>query len=439
MASKGKVARVNLTDRLLKSLQKDESGERIEKADTVSRGLRVRALNGNVFFVLLTRFPGSPHPTRGSLGEYPALSLEDAREKAGEWRKLIKKGQDPREVEEAERRAEQRKRDNGFEAIAEQFIRYIQRIKLRTAPQMEHDLRETFIPRWRGRPVAEITSGDVRQVIEEAVDREAPYTAFKQFALVRRFFNWAIGTDKFGLEINPCDRLDTRDLIGERHARERTLTDDELRALWRATRHGYPYAPLYRLLVLAGVRLNEACGARWPEFDLERKEWTIPAERMKKVKGGAKPHVVPLTPLMIEVLQSIPRFKAGDCLFSNSMGRQSLKPNQFSDVKAKLDRRVLRTLRAMARMRGQDPERVVMVDWVNHDIRRSVRTHLSALRISDEVREAVLAHVRPGIKAVYDRYAYLDEKREALELWSARLLSIVALAPANVVALKRVG
>src|SRR6185503_12887499 len=74
---------------------------------------------------------------------------------------------------------------------------------------------------------------------------------------------------RFG--INPCGRLNTGDLIGQRQARDRVLTGDELRALWRATeRIGYPYGPLYRLLLLTGLRLGEVCGASWPEFDLGR-------------------------------------------------------------------------------------------------------------------------------------------------------------------------
>src|SRR6185436_21191848 len=75
-------------------------------------------------------------------------------------------------------------------------------------------------------------------------------------------------------------------------------------------------------------------------------------------------------------------------------------------------------------------------DFVNHDVRRTVRTHLSALRIAEEVREAVLAHTRGGIKRHYDQYDYLAEKLEALTLWNARLRSIVEPAPANVVTLR---
>jgi integrase len=257
--------------------------------------------------------------------------------------------------------------------------------------------------------------------------------------LIRRLFNWAIGTDDYGLQLNPCDRLNSADLIGERHARDRVLTDDEIRALWRATeRMCYPYGPLYRLLALTGLRIGEACSARCSEFDLKRGEWTIPASRMKKVKGGAKPFMVPLTNKIMDLLDALPRFKSGDFLFSNSNGKHPLKPNHFSDVKERLDAIMLEELKQMATESGKDDKRVTLPDFVNHDIRRTVRTHLSALRIGEEVREAVLAHVRPGIKGVYDQHQYLEEKREALTLWNARLWSIVQPPPDNVVELAHV-
>jgi hypothetical protein len=98
---------------------------------------------------------------------------------------------------------------------------------------------------------------------------------------------------------------------------------------------------------------------------------------------------------------------------------------------------MLRTLRALARSRGDDPAKVELPRWTNHDIRRTVRSNLSALRVPEEVREAVLAHVRPGIKSTYDLYDYLDEKRDALEQWARRLRSIVAPAPSNIIELRK--
>jgi integrase len=417
------MAKRNLTDRTLKALKPAAAGKLYDLMDSVVPGFGVRVSDsGRRTFMLVARYPGSSNPARRSIGAYGAITLADARQKAQDWLKLIEAGKDPaREI--------QRQRENSFAAVAEKFIAYIHRQKLRTAAVMERNLRQTFVEEWGARPITTIGSDDVKRVIRKAVEREATYQAFHDFALIRRLFNWAIGTDDYGLELNPCRRLNSADLIGERHARDRVLNDDELRALWRATdRMGYPYGPLYRLLLLTGLRLGEVCGASWPEFDMARKEWTIPAERMKKVKGGAKPFMVPLTDAAIEILSALPRFNAGDFLFSHSYGKNPLRPNLFSDPKDRLD---VLLREELLKLTGKD----ALPDFVNHDIRRTVRTHLSALRIGEEVREAVLAHVRPGIKGVYDQHQYLEEKREALTLWNARLRSIVEPPPKNVVRL----
>jgi hypothetical protein len=92
---------------------------------------------------------------------------------------------------------------------------------------------------------------------------------------------------------------------------------------------------------------------------------------------------------------------------------------------------MLLTLRALARIRGKNPGTVCLPHFVNHDVRRSVRSQLSRLKVAEEAREAVLAHARPGIKGTYDVYDYFDEKIEALTLWAARLQKIVNAPPTN--------
>jgi hypothetical protein len=207
----------------------------------------------------------------------------------------------------------------------------------------------------------------------------------------------------------------------------------------------YPVGPVYRLLMFAALRLNEPTDASWPEFNPtvvralrqrksdERIDWTrlkpeqltwvIPAERMKGKDEDARAHLVPLTPDILMVLESLPLFKKGDFLFSTTFGEKAV---WISDkIKKKIDACMLLTLKALARMHGDDPAKVELAHWVNHDIRRTVRSNLSRLRVTEEAREAVIAHARPGIKGTYDLYDYADEKREALELWAARLRSIV--------------
>jgi integrase len=213
------------------------------------------------------------------------------------------------------------------------------------------------------------------------------------------------------------------------------LSKAEIAAFWNATGETeYPYGPAYRLLMLTGLRLNEVVDACWCEFDsalvktlksggddslarakalpADRRLWTIPAARMKGKASKARPHEVPLTDDALAVLATLPHFKTGDCLFSTTYGA---KPVWMSNkVKNRLDERMCKALKVDALTR-----------WVNHDIRRTVRSGLAALPVSEEAREAVLAHVRPGIKGAYDHHKYRDEKRRALDLWAARLRSIV--------------
>ena len=151
---------------------------------------------------------------------------------------------------------------------------------------------------------------------------------------------------------------------------------------------------------------------------------------MKGTNSKARAHVVPLTGDMLQILDRLPRFQGGNYVFSAKRGEKPVW--MTSDVKNKLDAAMLGELREAAKQRGDDPDKVTLPPWVNHDLRRVVRTAMSRLRVNSDVAEAVLAHVQPGIRGVYDRHDLLDEKREALTLWGARLHSIVEPTNADV-------
>jgi integrase len=131
-------------------------------------------------------------------------------------------------------------------------------------------------------------------------------------------------------------RLRSSKVIGEKVQGDRVLTDDELFALWRgAGRLGYPHCGIYPLLMLTGLRLNEVVDANWLEFDLPKREWTIPATRMKGSTGKVRPHMVPLTDDIMETLDSLPRFNQGTYLFSFTNGEKPIWIS--SKVKDRLD------------------------------------------------------------------------------------------------------
>jgi integrase len=176
---------------------------------------------------------------------------------------------------------------------------------------------------------------------------------------------------------------------------------------------------MFRLLALTGQRKSEVGEASWPEFDLHKALWVIPAERMK----ADAPHVVPLTDEAIEILKGLPKFEQGQFLFSTTFGK--IPVSGFSKAKNRMDGLMREALRAVAMERGEDAGKVKLENWRLHDVRRTVRTQLSSLPVTDLVRELVIAHAKPGLHRVYDQYAYLDEKRRALELWAQRLWNIV--------------
>jgi integrase len=169
-------------------------------------------------------------------------------------------------------------------------------------------VRREFIAVWGQRPITSITAHDVLAVIDAAVARGSPYQAHNLLGYARRIFNWAIARGVYGLDRSPCDRMRPGDVIGRKAPRAHVLSNAELRAFWQATgRMAYPYGPLFWLLALTGQRKSEVAEARWGEFDLGAGLWLIPRGRMK----GDAPHVVPLTPEAVEILEALPRFKGG--------------------------------------------------------------------------------------------------------------------------------
>lgn len=432
------MARINLTERRIAALQPDPAGKRRpELRDSQVPGLIVRMAAKRRVYAVHCRFPGVKHPTRRVIGEVGALTLDTARDVARQWLDLIRKGIDPaaeaRRREDDERRACEAARvqdECRFERVAADYLKR-KVAGQRRAREAERIIRNELIPAWGDKPVVEIIRRDVVTLVEAIDDRPAPIYAQLVFAHARSLFNWAINRGIYGLEHSPCDRVRVGDLVSRRkQPRQRVLSDDELRCLWKATGQlGYPWRQLFRLLLVTGTRKTEAAGARWREFlDLDdpgKARWQIPAERFK----SNATHLVPLSVDALALVATVPRWKHGDHLFSFSYGeRPALALHQ---AKVRLDRWMLRYLRALTRLRGGDPAQVKLEPWVVHDLRRVVRTKLAALEVNDTVAEACLGHGRRGLQRVYDLHGYLPQMRKALTLWADELGRIVSPPPTD--------
>ena len=269
-----------LTDRFLKSIPPAPRGQRVEVfdsrvpgfgiriSDTVDADPSRRSKAGRVAFMLYARFTPGAAATRRVIGVYGAISLEQARRTAGEWRSQIDKGIDPAVVEAEAREKEARERalrmKHSFGNAAEAFIAR----KLpseRRGKEVERDFRAYFVNAWLDRPISEITKFDVLEVINRK-QHTAPQTARGLLVIIKRFFNWTIGQHVYGIEHSPCDRLSRAKLFGEPIPRSRRLTDAELFAFWRAP--GGWATPSVRP---TGCSCLPGCGSTRPRGCLGRK------------------------------------------------------------------------------------------------------------------------------------------------------------------------
>jgi len=405
--------KTEITDKLVKTLVK--GGEPRDIWDVCQPGFGIRVGTKRATYILLARFPGSSNSTRRSIAQVGAIDLKTARRMALHWKELILQGIDPEQQKLDEQEADQVKRSFNSETFSTAAERYIELIlsQQKNGAELGRAIRATFYPTLKDRPLSKITTSDIAGPIEaKAVKYRAQ--AFNIRGYVTRMFEWAEASGKIPQGTSPCRPIKPRVLLGRLERRAgKQLSEAELRKIWVAAGEmGYPHGPLFKLLILTGVRHMEAADASWPEFDLKTKLWTIPAKRMKGRKAG-EDHIVPLTPMMLDLLNRLPRLGSGDFLFSKKDGRA---PTWIHPE-----------------CKNQMDKLAHVYDWRNHDLRTSMRSYLSPLPIHSnhtvDVRELMIAHKIKGIGGVYDKHGYLDEKRAGFELWEQRLAGIVGSTP----------
>jgi integrase len=362
-----------------------------------------------------------------TLGKYPKLTLSDARKAALEKHELIDAGIDPAPKRETAPPADP-ERDK-LKTILAAYLRRKAR-KLRSIDHVRRYFDTEVLPKLGERDIQSITRRDISALLGAIVDRGSPITANRTFANTRAFFRWAKGEGY--VSESPLEGMQAP---AEENSRDRILTPDEIALFWRATAQlGQPFGPLYRLLLLTGQRLREV--AQMTDRELGRKEievdaiqdgepvkirlmidvWTIPASRAKNDTA----HNVPLSKLALETLASVKRIKGAAGYVFTTSGEAPV--SGFTKAKARLDK-------AMAKLASDDAgEPVEIPPFVIHDLRRTAASGMAELRVPPHVCEAVLNHrsgTVSGTAAVYNKYDYATEKREALTAWARRVDAIV--------------
>jgi integrase len=385
-------AKKPLTDRALRALKPAPTGKRKIVWDAVIPGFGVRVTDQRIkTFVLVRRYPGSPNPAPRSLGVYGAITLEAARAKARQWIELIGSGIDPTQHAI-------RKREQTFQHIAAQYLlRKAKDHRSRTAT--EATLNRLVYPTFGPRPIETINRSDIVRLLDRIEDERGPVMASRTLSIINRVMNFhASRSDDFR---SPIVKGMAR---GTEQSRSRTLTDDELRAIWKATADYPVYGALLRFILLTATRRNEAGQMRWAE--LSDGTWVIPAARYKTNLD----HVIPLSAMAQSVLPE----RNGEFVFSAN-GRQAI--GGYGRHKQVID------------------EASGVSDWVVHDLRRTARSLLSRAGVASDHAERCLGHVIPGVRGVYDRHEFYDEKARAFEALAAQVQRIIDPQP-NIIAMK---
>jgi len=316
-----------------------------------------------------------------------------------------KRGLDLIEAEEREgevrRAAEARARP-----LSEIATAYLASVKhLRSWRSIESRTRCHIIRNLGSRSVGEITRADVVAFLDD-LERKGGlrHQVNRCRETLRAIFAYAIEREL--ITVNPVAGVSKRKV---EIPRDRTLTTDELSALWRAI-DKLPELPraYFRVVLLTGARRNEVRCMTWSELDLDAGLWRVPAERNKS--GHA--FDLPLTAPVVETLRALPRI--GPMVFAHD-GKRPMSVHQL--------------IERIRRDAG-------LLNVRLHDLRRTLRTGLAELGISFEVAERVLNHAMPGLQAVYNRHSYTTEKRKALALWAEYVLTLAEKREPTVVAFR---
>lgn len=361
-----------------------------------------------------------------TLGEYPAHSLAEARAWRDDCKALVGRGLSPmalkrgdpvpddakpevkeiaqaflqnwcwRAVEKTKAKAAEALAGETVEAFARHWFTEIAEPSNSNPRNIKRVLEKDVIPAIGSKQIADVTVSDVLAITDKIKARGADQMALQTRNVLKRLFAYAIAREK--ATFNPAAAVEAR-FVATAKSRDVALTPDELGRLLRAVYQSSmkrAHKLALHLLILCMVRKSELIEAKWEEIDFERAEWAIPGERMKK----DKPHLVPLTPQALAMFEELKGLASGsEWVFPS---RSNLhQPIAHSTLNA-----AVRTLEIDVR------------DFVIHDFRRTASTHLHEAGFNSDWIEKALAHETKGIRGVYNRAQYMEQRRKMLCWWA---------------------
>jgi integrase len=376
---------VRLTSRLIDALRPGST--RTQIFDELVPGLMLRVSpSGAKSWSVLYRH--RKRVRRLTLGSAAVVSLADARERAREALRDTSKGADPATRKKSDRSAAT------MASLVDAYLTQHAKRKKRSWKADDRIARTEILSVWRHRAVRDIKRTDILELVDAIAERGVPIMANRTTALVSKLFSFAM--NQGWIDASPAVRIPRP---APEHARDRVLTEDEIRVAWKQFGALDPaMAAFYKLRLLTAQRGQEVNTMRWQDLDLTAGWWTIQAEQSKNKLA----HRVPLATSVVTLLKSL----------VPDSGTKATSIYVLEGARGK-------------RQQSEAAATFTVSDFRGHDLRRTAAAMMTSGGVPRLVVGKILNHVEKGVTAIYDRSSYDAEKREALDWWARRLQAIL--------------
>jgi integrase len=380
------VARKSLTDKGISALKPRAARYAFPDPQLAGHYVRVTP-NGAKSFVCVARNPDGQQ-VWSTIGSCDVMPIEEARGRARDMLQRVRDGL-PAIAPKGET----------FGAVADNWLRrYVDPNGLRSGKEIKRLLDRHILPAWRDREFIGIRRSDVAALLDDVEDHHSPRQADYVLNVVRSVMNWkAARTDDY----RPPIVRGMRRQSARAQSRTRVLDDAEIRAIWQQAESKMPsasgkqewndtFGAFIRVALLTAQRRSKVVQMRWDDI-AEDGEWTVPKEPREKDSIGT----VVLPEMALAIIRAQPRLCDNPFVFA---GRGRGPFNGFSKSKERFD----------GKLKGVKP-------WTVHDLRRTARSLMSRAGVPENHAERCMGHAIGGVKGVYDRHSYRDEKRDALQ------------------------
>jgi integrase len=368
------------------------SGLRIpKKSDKPNRYRKITRITPGLGLVLLVSYSGTKtwqvlfyengKPRTKALGRFPEVGVKAAYDKARKFdtEKAIKKV-----------------KAGTFRKVAEDFItNYVEVEGLRSQPEIVRCLERYVYPEWGTRKFLEIGRSDVAKLRDTIREERGKRQANMVLAILSKLFNW-YGINRSDTYVSPI----VRGMKYKTTARERVLSDDELRAVWDACEG--TFGDIVKLLLLTAQRREKVGTMKWDDLS-DIPFWNITRAPREK----SNPGVLKLPQMALDIIEARDEVAGNSYVFPGRVTGHAF--NSYSQAKAHLDAKLPKNI----------------PNWTLHDLRRTARSLMARAGVSSHIAERTLGHTIKGVEGVYDRHAYENEKAHALEALAKLVESIV--------------